>query len=254
MQSQRIDPDNPLLQVHNLQIEYNPDRLPAIENINLQISKGEKVAVIGKSGCGKTTLLKAIAGLLPLGNNELRWHYPQTLNSTAYVFQEPALMPWLSIQKNIELPLKMRGAGTEKRQKISDQLLHEVSLEHRADSLPGELSVGMQMRISLGRALSIEPALLLLDEPFAALDAITRQQMNRLLLRLTTDHRMTVILVTHSIPEAIMLADRIVVMTGSPGTVSQVVEINAPRNRLQAWVNSPRFMQYYLELEEAIEA
>lgn len=208
--------------------------VPALSGIDLSTGAGEFVAVIGRSGCGKSTLLRLMAGLLRptrgrvlLDGAELRG----PSRDIAVMFQRPALLPWRTVLDNVLLPVEMFGWPRAAHRDRARELLATVGLADVAGRLPDELSGGMQQRVSLCRSLVGRPRLMLMDEPFSALDALTREELSDELARVHQARRTTTVLVTHSIDEAILLADRVVVLTGSPGRIAAVVAIDLPRPR-----------------------
>ncbi len=214
------------------------ERHPALEGVHLSIPGGGVVALIGPNGCGKSTLLRAIAGLLPAerGAVELdggRISEPDP--RVGLVFQEPRLLPWRSTADNITYPLELAGWSRERRVARLEELVALVRLEAAAlAARPGQLSGGQRQRAALARALALEPEVLLLDEPFSALDALTRERFDLELLNLWERTARTIVLVTHSIPEAILVADRVVVMTPRPGRVAADIPVDLPRPRTLA--------------------
>ncbi|WJV45054.1 ABC transporter ATP-binding protein [Streptomyces flavofungini] len=209
----------------------------ALTDVTLDVPRGEFVAIVGPSGCGKSTLLKLVAGLLApsageavLGGEPVRG--PR--RDIGYVFQRAALLDWRSARRNILLQAEMRGLPAPAARARADELIRMTGLDGFEDAYPHELSGGMQQRVALCRALLHEPPVLLMDEPFGALDALTREQMNVELHRIWRETGTTVLLVTHSIPEAVYLADRVVVMSPRPGTVTEVVDVALPRERAYA--------------------
>ena len=210
------------------------DGLLALDTINLSVASGEFVAILGPSGCGKSTLLRIVAGLVSqssgrvlVGDETVRG----PSDHIAMVFQSPALLPWRTVLPNIELPVELKRLPRAPHRQRALELVKLVGLEGFEDRYPYQLSGGMQQRVSLCRALVCNPRTVLMDEPFGALDAITRDQMNAELQRIWLETRTTVIFVTHSIPEAIVLADRVVVMTARPGTIKSQVAVDFPRPR-----------------------
>src|SRR5215831_18610776 len=215
----------------------------ALKSLDFEIYDGEFVSVIGQSGCGKSTLLKVLAGLLPftsgsveLNGKPLRGPSPQA----AMVFQSPVLLPWRTIIENVLLPIEFRKLSRRAYEDSAQKLLAMVGLKEFATRYPHELSGGMQQRAALGRALVQDPRLLLMDEPFGALDAMTREQLNLELMRIWSDSRKTVIFITHSIAEAVFLSDRVIAMTARPGTIAEVITIDLPRPRALSSINTER--------------
>ncbi|HSI98216.1 MAG TPA: ABC transporter ATP-binding protein [Gaiellaceae bacterium] len=206
----------------------------ALEEIELEVGDEEFVTVVGRSGCGKSTLLRLIAGLVPLSGGKITIGSREVAGprkDVGLMFQQPALMPWRTVIQNIMFPVEIlrldRSASTEK----AEALISLVGLEGFEGRRPWELSGGMQQRVALCRALIHEPRVLLMDEPFAALDALTREELSLELQRIWSDRRTTIVFVTHSIPEATILSDRVVVMTPRPGRVARIVEVPVPRPR-----------------------
>ena len=222
-----------------------------VDGIDLDVRDGEFLAVVGPSGCGKTTFMTAITGLLPLmdGGFELDGHAITGPGpDRAMVFQAANLLPWRTVRANIAYGLEVLGRSRAERTARVDELLALVGLADFADHYPHQLSGGMQQRVNLARALAVEAGLLLLDEPFAALDAQTREHMQGELTRIWAARRTTSILVTHSISEAVFLADRVVVFGPRPARVREIVPIDLPRPRRLAVKHSPRFR----ELEQTV--
>ncbi|TEA76863.1 ABC transporter ATP-binding protein [Allopusillimonas ginsengisoli] len=221
----------------------------AYEGLSMQVSKREFCVFVGKSGCGKTSLLRAFAGLNPPSSGALKLEgysiygtknqaLPRIAGRVGFVFQEPNLLPWRTVAENIRLPLEAEGQAKLAEGRVAE-LAAQVGLEKFLDAFPSELSGGMRQRVSLARALICKPGLILMDEPFGALDAITRESMNELLERVWHASNATVVLVTHSISEAVLLADRVVVMTPHPGRIKATYRIDAPRPRGAAWLAKP---------------
>jgi NitT/TauT family transport system ATP-binding protein len=230
-----------MLTVENLNKKYvsHGSVTSALVDINLRIEEGEFVCLLGPSGCGKSTLLKIIAGLIPATSGRI------TINGQpvsgpgperAVVFQDYALFPWMTVRDNVEFGLEARRLPLAQRREVSSRLLQVVGLSDFAQRFPHQLSGGMKQRVSIARALAVDPSLLLMDEPFGALDAQTRHLLQDELLRVWREYRKTVVFVTHSIEEAIYLSDRIVVMTARPGRVKQIMVVPEARPRDMASV------------------
>jgi NitT/TauT family transport system ATP-binding protein len=204
----------------------------ALDGIDLTIASGGFVSLLGPSGCGKSTLLRIIAGLIEPSQGTRRWAGNSVApGSIGFVFQEPTLMPWTTVAENIYLPLRLAGVARREAAPRIDEAIAAVGLDGFADAYPRELSGGMKMRASIARALITRPRLLLLDEPFAALDEITRLKLNEDLLRLWQSEKWTVVFVTHSVFESVFLADRVVVMTRRPGRIAADLPIALPYPR-----------------------
>jgi NitT/TauT family transport system ATP-binding protein len=210
------------------------DPLVALDGIDLAVDGGEIVSLIGPNGCGKSTLLRAIAGLLRparggafLDDRPIEGPDPRI----GLVFQEPRLLPWRTVAANVAYPMEIAGTARERRDARVAELLHRVGLEASAAVLPGQLSGGMRQRAAIARSLALEPEVLLLDEPFSALDAMTRDRFNVELLKLWGRLGTTIVVVTHSIPEAIFLGDRVVVLSARPGRVVADIAVPLPRPR-----------------------
>ena len=208
----------------------------ALDKVSLTIREGEFISLIGPSGCGKTTLLRVIADLEQVTSGDVRVNGLTTKEarlsrSYGYVFQAPALFPWRTVLANVCLPLEIHGIGKEAARRTALQHLERVGLQGFEGKYPWQLSGGMQQRVSIARALGFEPKLLMMDEPFGALDEITRDRLNEQLLRLWERERRTVVFVTHSIPEAVFLSSRIVVMSPRPGRIVEVIESDLPADR-----------------------
>jgi NitT/TauT family transport system ATP-binding protein len=228
----------------------------ALDGVSLTISRGELVAVVGPSGCGKSSLLFVVNGLLPPTVGQVRVDGQGIAGPSAdraLVFQDAALLPWRSVQANVELALEILGLPAAARRETARRHLRLVGLEDFGSFFPHQLSGGMRQRVGLARALCVEPRILLMDEPFAALDAQTRQLMGAELLRLWEGDRKTVLFVTHDLDEAIYLADRVVVLSARPGRVMDEVAIALPRPRGLGIRSSPEFGSYRRRLWECLE-
>ena len=231
----------------------------ALREVSLQIREHEFVTLIGPSGCGKSTLLRIVGGLITptTGRLEIRGKSPEEAQRTkdiGFVFQQPALLPWRTVADNVELPLTLnRSAGTN-RLCSTEEILSLVGLEAFAKSHPYQLSGGMQQRVALARALIFDPALLLMDEPFGALDEITREGMRYELLRIWSQTRKTVLFVTHSIAEAIVLSDRVVVLSPRPGEIREILDIHFARPRGEELESTPDFLRFAERLRHLLRA
>ena len=233
--------------------------LTALSNIDMEVGQGSFVSIIGPSGGGKTTLLKAIGGLLePTAGTTLVDGMPpieaQRRKAIGFVFQDPALLPWLTVLENIRLPLQLNVRETLNNVGEPERLVDAVGLTGFRDYYPHQLSGGMKQRVALARALALDPAVLLMDEPLGALDEMTRVVMRYELLRLWESSRKTVIFVTHSIPEAVLLSDRVVVMSSQPGRILQEVRIELPRPRGESLERSGRFLEYTHQIKDILSS
>lgn len=225
------------ISVRNLALSYETpggEELPALGPLTLSIDSGTFVSLVGPSGCGKSTLIRILAGLQQPTRGEARLDdslITEPPASVSLMFQDANLMPWRTVRDNIALPLELAGMDKQSRYAAVHALLPALGLEQFALSYPGELSGGMAQRAALGRVLIQKPGVLLLDEPFGALDAMTREQISFDLLRMWSQERQTVLMVTHDINEAVLLSDRVLVMTPRPGQIAADVPVNLPRPR-----------------------
>ena len=219
----------------------------ALEDVSFSVGEGEFVAVVGPSGCGKSTLLKILAGILPATAGEARLRGTSIAGprkDIGVVFQAPVLFPWRSVLDNVLLPIDVQGLGRDRHRQDALDLLSLVGLQGFEGRYPWELSGGMQQRVAITRALVHDPALLLMDEPFGALDAMTRELMNVELQRIWMEKKKTVLFITHSIPEAVFLADRVLVMTPRPGKILEDVRVKSARPRSLDIMNTPEFGEH----------
>ncbi len=229
----------------------------ALSKVNLTVNDGDFVSFIGPSGCGKTTLLRVIADLEQATSgsitvNGLSPHDARLARSYGYVFQAPGLFPWRTVEKNVGLPLEIMGIGdAAERVKRNLDLVNLGGFEKK---FPWQLSGGMQQRVSIARALAFDPRLLLMDEPFGALDEIVRDKLNQQLLELWERTAKTVVFVTHSIPEAVFLSTKIVVMSPRPGRIIDVIETNLPRDRTLDFREAPEFLKLAHRVREGLKA
>jgi NitT/TauT family transport system ATP-binding protein len=239
---------------------FNPgstNQVDALVGVDLAIRKGEFVALIGPSGCGKSTLLRLFADLLQPTSGQLvvngkSAHQARLDQDYGMAFQQSGLFEWRSVQRNIELPLELKGWAKAKRHERAREMLDLVKLSEFADHMPWQLSGGMQQRVAIARALAAHPQILLMDEPFGALDEMTREHMQAELLRICADTSTTVVFVTHSIPEAVYLADRVVVMSPRPGRITAIVDVQLGRNRSELTREAADFFTKVTEVREAL--
>lgn len=243
------NPADALVKLRSVYKTYQSDRgdIHALENINLDIKQGEFLSLLGPSGCGKSTLLRCLAGLERISGGEV-WVRGDKLdgppNDLGIVFQRDMLLDWRTVLDNVLLPLEFLRRPTKGYVEPALRLLETFGLRRFADRYPWELSGGMRQRVAICRALLSDPALLLMDEPFGALDAITRDNLNIELQRIWTQTHKTILFITHSINESILLSDRVAVMARDPGRIEEIVEIDLPRPRSLAMRETPEFIHY----------
>lgn len=231
--------------------------IEALTDARFDIAEGEFITVVGPSGCGKSTLLKILAGILPRTSGAVRMRDKPVegpSREVGVVFQAPVLLPWRTVLENVMLPVEIQGRDRAEYEVRARAYLKLVGLEGFERKYPNELSGGMQQRVGISRALVHEPALLLMDEPFGALDAMTRESMNLELLRIWQESRKTVLLVTHSIPEAVFLADRVIVMTPRPGRIAEIIAVDLPRPRTLELINSESFGRYVAAIRQHFQS
>ncbi len=244
----------PAIRLHRVGVTYVDKNsvTEALREINLEVAAQEFVCVLGPSGSGKTTLLRVLAGLLKPSQGEVSFAGKKMTPRVGLVFQQTNLMPWRNVTDNISLPLELRGMPRERMLTKAEEMIKLIGLQDFAQSWPAALSGGMAQRVALVRALVHDPDLLLLDEPFGSLDALTREQMGAELLRIWQAQRKTVLMVTHSISEALLLADRVVVFTPRPGRISLDMQVDLPRPRREEVRYSTQFMRSSRQLRAAI--
>ncbi len=250
-------PAAPVVVARDLSIDFGS--MVALSDVSLSFTHGDFVSLIGPSGCGKTTLLRAVADLVPPSRGSLMVNGmtpgdARRARSYGYVFQAPALYPWRSVERNVMLPLEIMGLPKAEQRRRAAHYLGLVGLGDFARKFPWQLSGGMQQRASIARALSFEPALLLMDEPFGALDEITRDGLNLHLHELWRRSGLTCVFVTHSIPEAVFLSTRIVVMSPRPGRVIEIIESDLPAERDLDMRESAEFLRVAHRVREALRA
>ncbi len=225
-----------MIDVSNVTISFEEENQTHVilDDVSLNIEKGEFICLLGPSGCGKSTLLNAMAGFLKPTSGEIKIENQIIQKpSMKYVtiFQNYGLLPWRTVQKNVELGLETQKYSKEKKAQIASHYLKMVGLEHAAKKRPAQLSGGMQQRVAIARALAVEPDILFMDEPFGALDAITRMKLQTDILEIAQDTKKTVVFVTHDIEEAVFLADRIVIMSANPGRIKALLTVQLPKHR-----------------------
>jgi NitT/TauT family transport system ATP-binding protein len=248
----------PFLTVEGLSVVYDQSngRLPVLDDVSFQVQEQEFLSLVGPSGCGKTTLLKLIAGLQQPTAGQIRLAGKAVYRPSrdvGFVFQEPTLMVWRTVRENVMLPLELNGSGKEEAGRQAQTLIDLVGLTGFEEAYPTQLSGGMAQRVALARALVHDPRLLLLDEPFGALDALTRERMGRELLRIWQTRRKTVVLVTHSVSEAVFLADRVLVLGPRPATIVAEVPVDLPRPRTQTVREAPACSLMSQRVREALD-
>jgi NitT/TauT family transport system ATP-binding protein len=241
----------PLLSLRSVGKTFS-NGVTALSNVDLTIGEGDFVSLLGPSGCGKSTALRLIAGLSSPTSGQLQWHRQVGADAVGFVFQEPTLLPWASVFDNVWLPLRLRGVSRSVAAPKVREMLARVHLDGFEKAVPRELSGGMKMRVSIARALVTEPRLLLMDEPFAALDEITRFRLNDDLLELWEQARFTTIFVTHSVFESVFLSSRIVVMAARPGRIFDEVPVDAGYPRDEAFRTSTDYAALCREASDVL--
>jgi len=229
--------------------------LTAIREVSFSAKEGEFISIVGRSGCGKSTLLKMVAGLLPATSGSIRVfgsEVDEPLDNVGFVFQHPLLLPWRNTLDNVLLPAELIGQARERYVERARKLIETVGLTGFEHTLPRGLSIGMQQRVSVARALLLDPPILLLDEPFAALDELTREEMSSELLRVVQEVRKTVLFVTHSIPEAVMMGDRVLLLSERPAVLKLDLRVRLPRPRDATIRTSEAYLGYCEELRSCL--
>jgi NitT/TauT family transport system ATP-binding protein len=227
---------------------FDAGRVQALGPLDLEIDDGEFVTIVGPSGCGKSTFLRIVAGLIPPSAGTIELSVADQRHATAMVFQDYSIYPWKKVLDNVRFGLDVAGVPKREGNERARKYLSRIGLADRADSYPSTLSGGMRQRVAIARALAVEPEILLMDEPFAALDAQLRQVLQDELLELWQADRRTVLFVTHSLEEAILLADRVVVMSARPGKILEIQRVPFPRPRHADIRNTPEFVELQAKL------
>lgn len=249
--------EHPALEVAGLEVRFPGQSHAVLAGIDLRIERGEFVTVVGASGSGKTTLLRTIHGLQPAADGEIRAGgvlVRGPSRSRGFVFQADCLLPWRTVLDNVAYPLELRGVSRTKRRDAARELLALTGLLEAAEQFPGQISGGMRQRANLARALVADPDIVLMDEPFAALDAQTREVLQEELLRVWSSRRKTVVFVTHQLDEAVYLADRVVVLGTNPGRVREIIPVGLPRPRTLDVKYTPAFSEYVNALWQLIKS
>ena len=243
-----------LLELSDVEKRYANGTL-ALERVNLKVGQHEFVSLLGPSGCGKSTALKMIAGLSPVTAGSIVWSdsIGDHAKDISFVFQEPTLMPWTKVFENVWLPLRLKGVSLETAKPMVNAVLEKVGLSQFAHVYPRELSGGMKMRVSIARAMITKPRLLLMDEPFAALDEMTRFKLNNDTLALWQAQQFTTIFVTHSVYESVYLSNRIIVMAARPGRMIADIAINEPYPRTDSFRNTSRYAELCVKVSQALQ-
>jgi len=243
-----------LLELRGVEKRYDNGTL-ALERVDLAVGQHEFVSLLGPSGCGKSTALRMIAGLSPVTAGSIDWagKAGDHTKDISFVFQEPTLMPWTQVFENVWLPLRLKGVSRLNAKPQIDAVLDKVGLAQFAHVYPRELSGGMKMRVSIARAMVTEPRLLLMDEPFAALDEMTRFKLNNDTLALWQAQQFTTIFVTHSVYESVYLSNRIIVMAARPGRIIADIPVEEPYPRTDSFRNTPRYAELCVKVSQALQ-
>jgi NitT/TauT family transport system ATP-binding protein len=241
----------PLLAMEGVSKVFGRD-VVALKDMSLDVRQGDFLSLLGPSGCGKSTALRLVADLIHPTQGRIRWADPEAQRNLGVVFQEPTLMPWANVADNVWLPFRLKGMPRKAAMPKIEEALAMVGLSGFAGAYPRELSGGMKMRVSIARAMVTRPRLILMDEPFAALDEITRFKLNNDLLEMRAKLDCTVIFVTHSVFESVFLSDRIVVMAARPGRVYRELPVATPYPRRESFRTSPEYATYCLAASEAL--
>ena len=246
----------PIVEFKDVRKRYGEGPL-ILDGISFAAQRGDFITLIGPSGCGKSTILRLISGLSPISGGEIAIDRAATIGvgeERAFVFQEPTLLPWLNVMRNVELPMRLRGANRAQRIEVARRSLALVGLADRAGYYPRQLSGGQKMRVSIARALSVFPHILLLDEPFGALDEITRDHLNEELLAIRQQQAWTAFFVTHSVAEAVFLSSRVFVLSANPGRLHREVRIGLPYPRTEDTRQSDEYQHLVAELSRLLRS
>ena len=247
-----MNPTMPLISLRRLGKTY-ANGTTALDNIDLDVEAGALLTLLGPSGCGKSTILRLIAGLEPPSRGTLLRDLPAGRRAIGFVFQDATLMPWANVFDNVFLGLRLQGVSRPAATPVVEEMLALVGLAHEAGRFPRELSGGMRMRVSIARALAMRPPILLMDEPFAALDEITRFKLNDDLLALQSELKTTIVFVTHSVYESVYLSRRIAVMAARPGRIVKWIDLDASLPRDKEFRVSQAYTQYCAEVSNALQ-
>lgn len=249
---------NALLEVNNVtkSFEKGGESNLVISSLTMSVGQGDFVALVGPSGCGKTTALRLMAGIIPCTSGQIRIRnkdIKENQRDIGFIFQAPTLLPWRNILDNVLLPLEVLGLNDDKGKNRGMDLLRKVGLDKAASAYPGQLSGGMQQRVGIARALIHNPSLLFMDEPFGALDAITRETLNFEIMDIWKEYKKTIVFVTHSINEAVLLSNRILIMDTNPGRIIQEIIVDIPRPRIRSHQTEERFTKIVAQIHETID-
>jgi len=228
-----------------------------LDDISFDANRGDFISLIGPSGCGKSTILKLISALSPISGGEIVVEGvapSEAMEEMFFVFQEPTLLPWLTVEQNVAMPLRLRGSKVQKRDELIAKSLAMVGLAERAAYYPRQLSGGQKMRVSIARALSLSPRILLLDEPFGALDEMTRDHLNEELLGIRQQQEWTAFFVTHSVAEAVFLSNRIMVLSANPGRLHEEVRVDLPYPRTEETRQSPEYQRLVAHVSKLLRS
>lgn len=245
----------PLVEFHQVGKSFGSGP-PVLEAFNLSVLEGEFISLIGPSGCGKSTLLRLLSGLTPASSGRLliQNRPPEQAENLAYIFQDPTLLPWLNVRRNVESLLRLRHCPADQRARLRDSALHVVRLTDKADAYPRQLSGGQKMRVSIARALTLQPRLLLLDEPFGALDEMSRDRLNEELLAIRDEQQWTAFFVTHSVSEAVFLSTRILILSANPGRIAHDIPVPLPTPRTDALRRTDAFLRLVAEVSARLRS